>query len=71
MRAMLREELPGLVYSFPMFAIPFCSSLLEEVENYEASGMPVQRPNSMNNYGLILNQVCGYLFALSLRQPPP
>jgi len=57
MRAMMREELPGLVFSFPMFSVPFCEMLLEEVEAYEGSGMPVQRPNSMNNYGLILNQV--------------
>mmetsp|Transcript_71269 Transcript_71269/g.200628 ORF Transcript_71269/g.200628 Transcript_71269/m.200628 type:complete len:531 (+) Transcript_71269:157-1749(+) len=57
MRAMMTEELPQLVYSFPMFSHSFCETLLGEAEHYEGSGMHIQRPNSMNNYGLILNQV--------------
>ena len=57
MRAMMTEELPQLVYSFPMFSHSFCETLLGEVEQYEGSGTRIQRPNSMNNYGLILNQV--------------
>ena len=57
MRAMMTEELPQLVYSFPMFSHSFCETLLGEAEHYEGSGMRIQRLNSMNNYGLILNQV--------------
>jgi hypothetical protein len=31
--------------------------LLEEVSAYEAAGLPVRRPNSMNRYGLILEDL--------------
>jgi hypothetical protein len=31
--------------------------LIEEVESFENSGLPVMRPNSMNNYGLILDEI--------------
>jgi hypothetical protein len=31
--------------------------LIEEVESFEKSGLPVMRPNSMNNYGLILDEI--------------
>lgn len=57
LRNILRTEVPGRVYSFDMLAPAFCAMLLEELEQYEASGMPVARPNSMNNYGLIVNQI--------------
>lgn len=32
---------------------------LEELDNYYASGLPIRRPNSMNNYGIIVNEVRG------------
>jgi hypothetical protein len=31
--------------------------LLEELNHFENSGLPVMRPNSMNNYGVILNEI--------------
>ena len=45
------------VYVFDMFSAEFCSMLLGELEHYEASGLPVVRPNSMNNYGVVLNSI--------------
>ena len=48
--AHLREETPG-VYSFEMFNAEFCEMFLEELDNYYESGLPIYRPNSMNNYG--------------------
>ena len=45
------------VYSFPMFSDEFCAMFIEEVEYYAESGLPVRRPNSMNNYGLIVNEI--------------
>ena len=30
---------------------------MEELRQYEASGLPVRRPNSMNRYGLILEDL--------------
>ena len=49
-RAMLHEEVPGRVFSFEMLQPSFCKALLEELINYEESGLPVVRPNTMNNY---------------------
>jgi len=57
LRAMLREEVPGKVFSFAMMTLDFCEMLLSELQAYEASGLPVARPNSMNNYGVIVNQI--------------
>ena len=31
--------------------------LVEEVDGYNASGLPTSRPNSMNKYGLVLNEI--------------
>jgi len=58
LRGMLDEVSPG-VYTFEMLSLPCCDALLDEVDAYEASGMPAMRPNSMNNYGLVLNGPIG------------
>jgi len=55
-RAILTEEIPG-VYSFEMFNLGFCQMLMDEVENYDKSNLPKHRPNTMNNYGLVLNNI--------------
>ena len=47
---------PG-IYAFDLLSSAFCEQLLCELEHYEASGLPVARPNSMNNYGIILNSI--------------
>lgn len=52
----LRREADG-VYSFELFNEAFGRALLDEVDNYFAAGLPVRRPNSMNNYGLIVNEI--------------
>lgn len=56
-KSILREHLPGEVYSFPLFTESFCSYLLEEIFNFYDSDLPARRPNSMNNYGIILNEI--------------
>ncbi|KAH8054313.1 procollagen-lysine 5-dioxygenase [Aureococcus anophagefferens] len=35
----------------------FCRDFLQEVDGYMDSGLPIRRPNSMNNYGLIVNEI--------------
>ena len=45
------------VYSFPLLNDEVCDRLCEEVEHFAASGLPARRPNSMNRYGLILNEI--------------
>ena len=58
LRELLREEVPASgehgsgVYSFQLMNDAFCNMFLEELDNYYASGLPIDRPNSMNNYGM-------------------
>ena len=54
---MLRAEVPDAVHSFDMVTPAFCAMLCDELTNYEASGLPLRRPNSMNSYGLVLNDI--------------
>lgn len=56
-RALLQEHLPGEVFSFKMFSEAFLNMLVGEIFNFYASGLPAQRPNSMNNYGIVLNAI--------------
>jgi len=55
-RAMVKEECTG-AYSFPFVTKEFSDMVIEEAEHYQQSGLPVRRPNSMNAYGLILNEI--------------
>ena len=60
MRSLLRVEVEGSdasVYSFAIFTTEFCDRFLEELDNYYGTGLPQPRPNSMNNYGIIVNQI--------------
>ncbi len=64
----LTEHIPGLVYSFPCFSPELCDKLLEEIENIQKLEKMdhrdprslqghVDRPNGMNRYGVVLNQL--------------
>jgi hypothetical protein len=67
-RQILKEEAPG-IYSFDMMDVNrYCHRLIEEMENYEQSGFPVTRPNSMNNYGLILTDLMGSAISDLMKQ---
>jgi hypothetical protein len=52
----LEEISPG-IFAFDLFCPEFCDLLVAEVDNYEATVLPRRRPNSMNKYGLILNEI--------------
>jgi len=54
--ALTEQVAPG-VYAFDFFSREFCDQILCEMENYECSGLPVSRPNSMNNYGVVINSI--------------
>ena len=56
LRALITEHCEG-VYSFPMLTEAACQMLVDEVDAYAASGLPSARPNSMNKYGLVLNEI--------------
>jgi len=68
LRALLTLEAPTGIYSLEIFTIEFCSALLEELAHFEASGLPVSRPNSMNNYGVILDHIGFTPFLSELRE---
>ncbi|NXK94921.1 OGFD2 protein, partial [Formicarius rufipectus] len=45
------------IYRLPVFTEEFCQTFVEELENFEQSDMPKGRPNSMNNYGVLLSEL--------------
>lgn len=45
------------VYAFDMLKPSFCSLLLEELLHFLNSGLPCTPPNSMNKYGVILDEL--------------
>lgn len=55
--AFLRREASTPLFSLPVLRPETCALLLEEVDRFEESGLPVMRPNSMNNYGVILDEI--------------
>ncbi|KAM9858856.1 2-oxoglutarate and iron-dependent oxygenase domain-containing protein 2 [Aulostomus maculatus] len=54
---LLEEEAAPRVYRFPVFTRGFCEELVEELEHFENSSAPKGRPNTMNNYGILLNEL--------------
>lgn len=56
-REILTEHVPGYVFSFELLTPEFCGRFIEEILNFYASGLPAKRPNSMNNYGVILSDI--------------
>ncbi|KAE8635074.1 hypothetical protein XENTR_v10002508 [Xenopus tropicalis] len=52
------------IYRLPVFIPEFCAKLVEELENFERSDLPKGRPNTMNNYGILLNEL-GFVDALT------
>jgi hypothetical protein len=59
-QGLIEEIFPG-VFSLPVFTPTLCNLIIEEVEHYidyaATHDVAVYRPNSMNKYGLILNQI--------------
>lgn len=53
---LVTEEADG-IYSLPVLTEEFCALFLEELRSFYASKLPARRPNSMNNYGVIVNDI--------------
>lgn len=45
------------VYTLPVFTARFCELMCEELEAFGRSGLPCGRPNSMNRYGALLDEM--------------
>ncbi|XP_051924268.1 2-oxoglutarate and iron-dependent oxygenase domain-containing protein 2 isoform X2 [Hippocampus zosterae] len=54
---LLAKETAPRVYRFPVFNKSFCADLLNELEHFERSAAPKGRPNTMNNYGILLSEL--------------
>ncbi|KAJ3604270.1 hypothetical protein NHX12_029011 [Muraenolepis orangiensis] len=54
---LLGAEAAPLVYRLTVFTKTFCQELLEELEHFECSPAPKGRPNTMNHYGMLLNEL--------------
>jgi len=57
LRALVTKESNTQIFSLQVFNPRFMAMFVEEIENFERSGLPVSRPNSMNNYGVILHDL--------------
>ncbi|TRZ02120.1 hypothetical protein DNTS_031904 [Danionella cerebrum] len=54
---LIQKEAAPRVFRFPIFRKEFCNELIEELEHFEQSEAPKGRPNTMNNYGILLNEL--------------
>ncbi|GBM07919.1 2-oxoglutarate and iron-dependent oxygenase domain-containing protein 2 [Araneus ventricosus] len=45
------------LYGFPVFTRSLCNQLLKELDHYQESSLPKGRPNSMNRYGVLLDEL--------------
>ncbi|CAI9535163.1 unnamed protein product [Staurois parvus] len=54
----LLDSIPGKrIYRLPVFDTQFCKDFVEELEHFERSPLAKGRPNTMNNYGVLLNEL--------------
>jgi len=55
--ALSLETLGDDIFSFELFSPSFCAALAAEVRSFEATTLPRRRPNTMNNGGLVINDI--------------
>ncbi|KAH3784932.1 hypothetical protein DPMN_163005 [Dreissena polymorpha] len=60
--AYLSETNVERTYTFPVFTAKFCRLFLEEIMHFEQSDVPKGRPNTMNSYGVLLDELGMYRF---------
>jgi len=58
----IKKETDSGIYSFPMFKPEYCKKMIEEIENIKKSKLINKAPNTMNNYGVILDEFGFYPF---------
>ena len=54
------KKVGNQVYQLPVFSKKFCHELVEEIKHFQAQNIPFERPNSMNKYGLILDELLDF-----------
>ena len=51
------EECCKQVWGFPVFTRQFCDEFLQELNHFQNTDLPKGRPNTMNRYGILLNEL--------------
>ena len=54
LKSFFDEPIPGVFRTNKIFTQEFLDMMLEEIDHKNTSGIPLQRPNSMNRFGVIL-----------------
>uniref|UniRef100_A0A672L219 2-oxoglutarate and iron-dependent oxygenase domain containing 2 n=1 Tax=Sinocyclocheilus grahami TaxID=75366 RepID=A0A672L219_SINGR len=54
---LIQTEAAPRVFRFPVFRKEFCKDFIEELKHFEQSDAPKGRPNTMNNYGILLSEL--------------
>ncbi|MPC20776.1 2-oxoglutarate and iron-dependent oxygenase domain-containing protein 2 [Portunus trituberculatus] len=66
--ARLLQDHQQRVFSFPVFTKEFCEMFVEELTNYEEAPIQKSRPNTMNLYGIKLDELGFTDFVSSLQK---
>ena len=61
------EPSPG-VFQFELFQPTFCKTLISIIDDFEATDLPRRRPNTMNNFGMVLTEIGLADFATNLNK---
>lgn len=64
----IKETDISRAYVIPVFTEEFCRMFLTEIQHFENSSLPKGRPNTMNKYGVLLDELGFDLFFTTLRQ---
>ena len=61
-RLFFDEPIPGVFRTNQIFTPTFLKMMLEEIDHKNEAGIPLQRPNSMNRFGVILKVCCNSIY---------
>lgn len=48
------------LFTFPVFTKEFCTQFISELIYFKEQGIPHRQPNSMNRYGILLDDILGF-----------
>jgi len=48
------------LFTFPVFTKEFCTQLISELKYFKDQDIPHRQPNSMNRYGILLDDILGF-----------
>ena len=48
------------LFTFPVFTQQFCNMFISELKHFACQNIPHRQPNSMNRYGILLDDILGF-----------